>query len=1047
MKKNKFICWLIVAIMTISWTVQGASAFADAPSGQELLLEDRVCNTSQMYDSYGWGTAGWSLWQLIGCESAQDVLYVKGEDTYATYAAYGLPDIAEAKLRVAMERSLFSYSEDNMKNTCANGIYSSEDGKNFERVDHLNITFQKVATTDSGKKTIFDVDILLPAGIKYLKIMPGCAAEWAFFLSGVKLYGAKFDYASIGSIYKTHEGMFDVGVSVEPTQMEKYKDLILSQYNEIVIENQMKPYCIHPSENVYDFSGADAIVEFAQKNGLKVRGHGLVYEKLFPAWFTQNEDGSTASYETVMQRLEDHVRTIVRHFKGKIYCYDVVNELFGHVSWDIRDVAKIVGPENLIANVFQWAHEEDPDAILILNDNYYDIPSKRQLIFNTVKKLIDQGVPIQGVGFQDHHFIDTDVEDIDAALTLFEQIPGLKLYITELDVRAYESQDTTTIYPDYMNEELKELVARKYASIFDIYRKHADRIEAVDLWNITTRESWTNDLVAGRYNNFANLFDDLAAPLPAYNRVIDTKGELPRWDGGTMPAQIRNNNYTIDSQRDVITIKGTAAGDVTASLSSNFGVKSDIASKTVSGGGEYEIELSLNTDTMYNTGLSPDYILEVTDDNGTKTDSFTYYTVLQRNLYYTVTDSLEDFRKVYRAKKCMLENKPSSFDGDENVARSLRFWSESATFGNGEIVYKIPDGFHADTFSFEMYTPTFGSWFSVYYSGDDVSYSQLSVDYEALYSGNSSMQHVRGTVSEIPDSARYIKIDLEQYKYLSNVRLTTTTSGPGLLISDKVADTSNMSDHQDWGIAPIGWAYYNKVGVKNPQDIYYAKGKDTYAVYTRNNKDFTRAEISLAFERSVFDWNSEKILDVIRNAFLVSGNGVDFWRVNQSDISISDPVTADEGKKYLYTVEIKLPEGVTHFKIMPGVENEWAVFLTGVNLFGIDQTVKEFRTDSVRLKVNGESVLQPASGTLSAEWTVKRSGIGTVSPAMVMAVYDANGKLKCCAKAENTFYGSGVLTFTASKDGYTYESGDLVRCMLFESLGGLHPLFGAVNFE
>ena len=1038
--------WIAV-FLSVLILLQNAIVFAAEPSAEELLLDDPVSDTSLMCDSNGWGVApvGWNTWVTVGCESAQNVLYANGAETYASYAAQGFPDISRAEIRIVLENSVFAWSEANMETMIKYALYESADGENFNKIE--NVTVNKIASADSGKKTIFATEVHFAKGMKYLKIMPRCTTSWAFLLTRVRLYGKRFDYGSIGSLYKTHAEMFDVGVSIEPTQTEKYKDLVVSQYNEVVIENQMKPYCIHPSENVYDFSGADAIVEFAQKNGLKVRGHGLVYEKIFPAWFTQNADGTTASYDTVMKRLEDHVRTIVRHFKGKIYCYDVVNELFGHAGWDIRDLAKIVGPENLIANVFQWAHEEDPDAILILNDNYYDIPSKRQLIFNTVKRLIDQGVPIHGVGFQDHHFIDTDAADIDAALTLFEQIPGLKLYITELDVRAYESQDTTTIYPDYMNEELKELVARKYASMFDVYRKHADRIEAVDLWNITTRESWTNTLVDGRNNNFANLFDDLAAPFPAYERVIDTKGELPRWDGKTMPARIRNNNYTIDDQRDVIKIKGTAAGDVTASLFSNFGVKSKIASQTVSGGGEYSIELSLNTDTMYNTGLSPDYILEVTDDNGTKTDCFTYYTVLQRNLYYTVTDSLEDFRKVYRAKKCMLENKPSSFDGDENVARSLRFWNESATFGNGEIVYKIPDGFHADTFSFEMYTPTFGSWFSVYYSGDDVSYSQLSVDYEALYSGNSSMQHVRGKVSEIPDSARYIKIDLEQYKYLSNVSLTTTTSGPGLLISDKVADTSNMSDHQDWGIAPIGWAYYNRVGVENPQDIYYANGKETYAVYTKEGKHFTSAGVSLALERSVFQWNHEVMLEMIQNAFLISSNGVDFRRVNRSDISISDPILADEDKKYLYSVVLQLPPETTHFKIMPRVDAAWAFFLTGVKLFGIDQTPKDFWTDSVKLKVNGEDANQLASGTVSTEWIVKQSGDSMISPVMVMAVYDANGRLKACSQAEKTSDSSGNMIFTASINHYTYVSDDWIRCVLFQSLNEIHPLLHAVTIE
>ena len=64
------------------------------------------------------------------------------------------------------------------------------------------------------------------------------------------------------------------------------------------------------------------------------------------------------------------------------------------------------------------------------------------MIFNYVKGLVDDGVPIHGIGFQDHHFIDTDLDEVEKTLSLFETIPNFKLFITELDVRAYAVRRT-----------------------------------------------------------------------------------------------------------------------------------------------------------------------------------------------------------------------------------------------------------------------------------------------------------------------------------------------------------------------------------------------------------------------------------------------------------------------------------------------------------------------------------------------------------------------------------------------------------------------------
>ena len=120
---------------------------------------------------------------------------------------------------------------------------------------------------------------------------------------------------------------FPIGVAVGPNNFtgEEAK-LILQQFNSLTPENAMKMGPIHPRENEYYWKDADAIVDFAQTNGLKVRGHNLCWHNQTPRWLFVDSTGKNVTKEVLLQRLKDHITTVVNHYKGKIYAWDVVNE-------------------------------------------------------------------------------------------------------------------------------------------------------------------------------------------------------------------------------------------------------------------------------------------------------------------------------------------------------------------------------------------------------------------------------------------------------------------------------------------------------------------------------------------------------------------------------------------------------------------------------------------------------------------------------------------------------------------------------------------------
>jgi endo-1,4-beta-xylanase len=138
----------------------------------------------------------------------------------------------------------------------------------------------------------------------------------------------------------------------------------------------------------------------------------------------------------LLQRLKDHITTIVTRYKGTVYAWDVVNEVISDKPDEYFRPSqwyKICG-EEFVAKAFQYAHEADPDALLFYNDYNEIDPVKREKIIRMVKGLKDAGIPIHGVGLQGHWAVnEPSKEQLEKTLQDFSEL-GLKLQVTELDI-------------------------------------------------------------------------------------------------------------------------------------------------------------------------------------------------------------------------------------------------------------------------------------------------------------------------------------------------------------------------------------------------------------------------------------------------------------------------------------------------------------------------------------------------------------------------------------------------------------------------------------
>ncbi len=342
--------------------------------------------------------------------------------------------------------------------------------------------------------------------------------------------------------------------------VEKDIALVKAQFNQISPENDLKWQLIHPRQGAegFDFAPADAFVNFGLTNHLHLVGHTLVWHSQTPNWVfagtnppppgvtdaTPAAGGSTnapgpgrrggggfgryngprASREELLQRMRDHVHTVVGRYKGKIKVWDVVNEALadGPGTNVLRNSLwfEIIGPD-FIAKAFQYAHEADPDAILRYNDYGLENPAKRKKLITLIKSLQDQKVPVGAIGSQAHINVSTTFETMDAALTEIASL-GLPVHITELDVNsatggqrgfgADVGANAATTQGGLVGEADKKL-AEAYAGIFRAFVKHKDSVKLVTFWGV-------NDDVSWRRSGKPLLFDGNDQPKPAFDAVI-----------------------------------------------------------------------------------------------------------------------------------------------------------------------------------------------------------------------------------------------------------------------------------------------------------------------------------------------------------------------------------------------------------------------------------------------------------------------------------------------------------------------------------------------
>ncbi len=312
----------------------------------------------------------------------------------------------------------------------------------------------------------------------------------------------------------------------------KYRETMIHEFNLVVPENAMKFDLLEPQPDQFNFVQADSLVAFAERNGMKIRGHNLVWHQQ-SGWVEKSGLGRTE----MLAVLKNHANKVLGHYKGKILEWDVVNEAIDDNGGNLRDTfwRKAIG-DDYLDSAFVYAHQADPEALLFYNDYSAEgMDAKSNKVYNLVKGFKDRGIPIHGVGLQ-CHFLNSSwpsPANLDLNMKRLATL-GLRVSLTEVDFRIKIPADSVSL----------DLQQKSYRTLLGVCLANAN-CKCFLTWGFTDAYSWIPNFFPGM--GAALPFDSQYKTKPAYFGMQEALVTLSiNQDGSALHLDLHPRKFFLD---------------------------------------------------------------------------------------------------------------------------------------------------------------------------------------------------------------------------------------------------------------------------------------------------------------------------------------------------------------------------------------------------------------------------------------------------------------------------------------------------------------------
>jgi endo-1,4-beta-xylanase len=329
----------------------------------------------------------------------------------------------------------------------------------------------------------------------------------------------------------------------KPEDIAKFKEVFKANYNAGVIEAAFKWPDMEPERGKVNYTVVDSILEWADKEGIPVRGHCIYWgiPNRVQDWLkAMSDDGLRLA-------LQQRGRSIAARYRDRFPEYDLNNEMIHANYYEER-----FGPQ-ITKEMAQWVKEGDPNAKLDVND--YDITTGNKLdaYVKDIRRLLDMGVPVAGIGVQGHlHGDSFDAAALQNSLDVLSQFK-LPIRITEYNFPGQRSRFMTTDKQGVMTPEEEKTKAEALTQFFRICFAHPS-VTGIMSWGFWEGANWIPQ---------SSLYKRDWTPLPAaaaYRDLVFNKW-WTRWSGAADAkgsAEVRvfygKHKVTVNGKETVVTI-------------------------------------------------------------------------------------------------------------------------------------------------------------------------------------------------------------------------------------------------------------------------------------------------------------------------------------------------------------------------------------------------------------------------------------------------------------------------------------------------------------